>query len=1599
MRRASDTPVAVRSLRRPSITIRAVAPSLSVADTVLGHATRLLDLPLISIDKCSSFVNLGGHSLLAVKLSAACKKDGIHLPITNILLSNSLTELCASATTTLLPPCSPCSPTARRKSIQERSLLDTPPRSPCSPTFTRRKSVQESLLFDVQESSPQHSPSTASSMTEMQLSFLHSYKKNPGTNIINFYETYNTRDVPQMKAAWRTVIESEPIFRTPFDSETFEASGNLLTPFRWTDIVCKSEHQYRAELAKDVAPENIECSFDCITYPVSGTSTIVWRVHHAFIDGMSAQLVYEKLRMVLMGHHITPGAHFSSVTKGIRALQQSSREVNQAFWKQQLEKHPQPAGELALQEPSTPDSIAAIENISFTIPINKISTAARRQGVSLAAWYQTAWAMVLSMYTDSASVVFGTVLSGRNLPVAGADDTIGPLINTLPFHASIDPKQSVAAFLQSVFAHSVALHNVQCSSPEDGYTRTFASALAMEFDMEASDDYALRPLGASWFRVIPDMPLSVYMSAKGTLRLCYKPSKYAKADVQLLADHFRRAILLLRSSERTMGDRMSKLMTRECRETLMRFGNCNTDNTSLCSIHDDLVTLFERAARENPDAMAVEKAGSSLTYAEFDRHSSMLAKSLQDHVQPGEVVCVHADRSINWIVAIYGVLKAGAVYSAQDAGLPDHIRNMNFQTAGAKLFLTPGEAQKNVKPDACSLCLSVEELVREDPRAEMLPHRMTPRQEDNAYLCFTSGSTGKPKGVMCHHAGLVAFQKDLEVRFFAAPGQKISQLMSPAFDGSIHEIFSALSYGGSLILADGIDPFSHLRKANAAILTPSVAKILDPDDFPELKTVYVVGEPVPQYVNDVWSSKTNMYNMYGPTEATCGATIQPLRPGRRVTIGPPNPTTRVYILDRNQQPVPPGVIGELYCAGVQVARGYIGRPELTAEKFLPDTICGRHGEMMYRTGDRGLFNHDGEVECLGRNDRQIKLRGYRTDLNDLEMRVAQAIQEATAVAICPKDDYLVAMIQPETLDIADVRSRITKVLPIHAVPRMISAVAKFPMTPAGKLDYKEIAIQCGSASRVASSIKPMSATEKLVAGVWKQLLQLPNTEKMTGESNFAELGGHSVLQLRLASTLSSVFKIRIPTAKVIQSTSLSEMATVVDQIRTQSNAAGPMSNLKSLGTNNVSPIEAEWFEKYEIKQGSSAFNVTFACALDPSKIDIDHLTACWNGVLARHHIFRSRYHRDESRVERVRRAYSRYCPQVTRVEDFNLWREVNRPFHLERQHPVRVFISKFTMLVSMSHIIADLTTLQVVLREVMQLYNGNGLPPVQKRYADTVNWSTPATSTQQQWWQDYLRGSETNQHTISNLPKRSAYAGQTRLIQLPTILAQRVIQYSAATKVTLHQMALAAVALALQAESDITDIVLGGPYFNRQAEDVDTVGLFLEPIPIRIQHDSNQNASFVQAVQASSQSAIANAIPWNQLLQAVGKTQPNFPNHALLDVMVTFHDDRTAPKLPIEGLQPLITYTKGSKFALLVEFMAISDDCVLLRLEYDNTCISNAEIGRIEGLLKEALDSIAGGMGYVEMKERLRSVKGEDAVTPLNSEENFFGKDFGVFRG
>jgi gliotoxin/aspirochlorine biosynthesis peptide synthetase len=828
--------------RRPSLRTTAVQ------ELVLREVCHALGVSRLSIDINSNFTELGGHSLSAIGVVSACRSNGVRLSVESILLSENISEIIQQA-----------KPMAT-SSLDERAFLQATTAKDSSKLSCAGKRGAEISLGPAAKRlhipsstfttslAPFSSSSIRIPMTEMQMSFVGGGQANPGTNVISLFETYCTKDIPQMKRAWRAIMESEPIFRASFDVSKGKANL-VLQPthrFSWTETVVYDQDAYDKALNEIQPGVGVNTCFKVITWHKKGQdqplSTIIWRIHHALIDGYSATLIYKKLHQYATGHPIYPGTSFAEVARDLLDLQHASRHVSQRFWKQRQGDIQGAVGDISLPPPSTKAfSHNATKSFVISLPSDVITARARQSRISLASLYHAAWALVLSLYSDSESVVFGVVLSGRDLPLAGVEDAVGPLINTLPLHVRLNSSSNTTEHLRHVFSRMVELNAVQFSRPEDGYTRQFSSALTTEFDMTAPETEGIKPIGKSYFTAVTDIPLSVFVAADNTLRICYHCNSFNKNDVGQLGEHYRRTILALTDPLSTIGSCMDNMLTSESRNVLRKFGNCLSDATVASSIHDDLVTLFERATTEHPEAVAVEKGDQRLTYQELSSRADQVAEHLKKFIQPGEVVCVNADRSINWIISIYGILKAGGVYSPQDKALPPTVRDNNFQSAGSKVFLVSELSDLELKPISCQLCFPVEELLADSQTLgrshSEVRQKHAPLPSANAYICFTSGSTGKPKGVVCTHEGLVAFQKTPKVRLFAEPGRKISQIMSPAFDGSIHEIFSALSYGATLVLSDSMDPFSHLRLVDSAVLTPSIAKMLVPDDYPKLSTV------------------------------------------------------------------------------------------------------------------------------------------------------------------------------------------------------------------------------------------------------------------------------------------------------------------------------------------------------------------------------------------------------------------------------------------------------------------------------------------------------------------------------------------------------------------------------------------------------------------------------------------------------------------------------------------------------------------------------------------------------------------------------------------
>ena len=817
--------------------------------TVLALVASLLQTPIYSIDLNSSFVQIGGNSSTAISLINACRLQGIALELGWILSGCTLADLfdkCVQVKNFNCPPQGQChqSNNSRRLlfglSGERRLSLKTNQIS--NGTLSDQGSSQTKILF-----SSEGSRAVTYPVTEMQLSFIHGHEMDRSLNIISYCEIYRPADLKHMKAAWKTVLDAEPIFRTQFVlSEGKGRMIELAVPhFSWSERIVSNEADFKASLARRSSDVSIGQSFNITTLhghnPDQSKSALVWHIHHALIDGYSSALVLKKVQLAAAGIPPSPGPSFAKFAAGLSEMHERYHAAGQLFWKNEKIRYRSAARDLLLSAP-TPQ-LRCTEPTTQTVvegpTLVDLSDDIRKANITSATLVYAAWALVLSMYMGSDVVVFGVVLSGRDLPLDGIESVVGPVINILPLHVSVEKTSTTTEYLHHLQSRMVELRKYQWTRASDGFQRNFSTAISAEYQAPLADERSFPLLEKPSTKIHSEVSLYVLIDADGLIRLNYRSELYDSGHVESLGTAFRDILCTLGRSQNSQPLTLENILHPYVQLPVRKFGNPSVSTTGAC-VSEDLVTLFQKIASQFPNLVAVEKDATRLVYSELRNLVDIIANQLSLMVAPGEIVCVQADRSVNWIIAIYAILHVGAIFCPLDDMLPARLRDSNFRAAGSKIYIASSHSGIILKPESCQTCVSMEEMLRCGATGSCAPaisRAAEPANRRNAYLCFTSGSTGQPKGVLCRHESLVAFQSDPDVRLSAHPGRRISQIMSPAFDGSIHEVFSALSYGATLVLADPSNPLAGLAKVDSAVLTPSMAKLLDPNDFPELKAV------------------------------------------------------------------------------------------------------------------------------------------------------------------------------------------------------------------------------------------------------------------------------------------------------------------------------------------------------------------------------------------------------------------------------------------------------------------------------------------------------------------------------------------------------------------------------------------------------------------------------------------------------------------------------------------------------------------------------------------------------------------------------------------
>ncbi|HEU5415969.1 MAG TPA: amino acid adenylation domain-containing protein, partial [Candidatus Angelobacter sp.] len=828
-----------------------------------------------------------------------------------------------------------------------------------------------------------------------------------------------------------------------------------------------------------------------------------------------------------------------------------------AYWKRQLAESP--VLELATDHPrpAVPTHSAGAAITTFKPDLTaQLKGFGRRHGASLFMTLLAGYQILLARHTGQWDVAVGSPVANRNREEI--EPLIGFFVNTLVLRSQMSPNQSFPELLVHVRKNALEAYAhqdlpferlVEIIDPQRNLGRsplfqvrfTMLNTIAASFP---AGNLQLAPEVMETGTAPDDLGLYAEETQNGIeITLEYNTDIFLPATIQRMLGHFEQLLRSALAMPQQHASELPLLAETERRQVLVEWNQTSEDLGQPRCIHE----LFAEQAGKTPAAIAVVGENEQLTYQELDERANRLAHYLLlQGVRPETPVGICLDRSPALIATILGVLKAGGAYLPLDSGYPPDRLAQMLENARAPFVITE-QRLINRLPSGWyqAICLDLESEQIASQSGEAPASGSDPA--NLAYVIYTSGSTGEPKGVMIQHWGVFNMAKAMARRYGVNSSSRILLFASMSFDASVSEWATALLNGAALVVANptsllaGKELEEVLEKQAVTVVTlpPSVLASLQDAQLPSLEALVVAGEACPLELVSRWAGRKRMINAYGPTEVTvCASMSSPLLAEcASVSMGRALINTELYVLNEKLEPSPVGVPGELYIAGVGLSRGYLDQPDLTAERFLPNPFATRSGARMYQTGDRVRYRPDGDLEFLGRYDEQIKLRGFRIEVAEIEAALLRqpGIQQTATVLhdSSSGEKKLVAYVVTEPGAVSDagaLRHKLYDILPDYMVPADVVVLPDMPLTSSGKIDRKKLQ-EMRIVSARAETTSPADAVEAALLEIWKEVLEI---QDMGVDDDFFELGGHSLLTVKLMARVQEQFGFDLPLSTILK---------------------------------------------------------------------------------------------------------------------------------------------------------------------------------------------------------------------------------------------------------------------------------------------------------------------------------------------------------------------------------------------------------------------------------------------------------------------------------
>ncbi len=1557
---------------RRDVSAAYTAPRTATEELLTDVWMHVLDLKQIGI--YDNFFELGGDSMLSIQLVAQAKMRGLQLNVQDLFQHQTIYELA-------------------------RSISEEPISTPLTEPFGLIATEDHRSLADgIEDAYP---------LTALQTGMVFHSEYDPDSAVYHDIFSYHLR-APFNMAAFKTALEQlvrrHAVLRTSFVLTAFDQPLQLVhqqvdIPLAITDIQHLSEASQEAAIDAWITAEKKKPFVwerpPLIQFHIHRRSKTTFNLsfscHHAILDGWSvASLITEltnRFVAILKQEELSqqpPPIAFRDFV----ALEQQTVTSPEAkhYWRQTLTE---------LTVSSVPRWPMAAppkgEGEPLPIPISselgkELIDLAQQTGVPLKSVLLAVHLRLLSLLANQTDVVTGLVTNCRP-EERGGEAMLGLFLNTIPFRL----KLSGGAWLdliQDVFAAERELlpyrrypyieiqHQLGDQSLFEVvfnyvHFHVFQDIKANQEEIEFLGDnvFAQNNFGltANFSRGINANHIEFQLEYDGRL--------FSIDQIETIGRYYVRILAEIVRDPSGRYEHYSPLSATEQQQILVDWNNTEVNYP----VDRGLPQMFEKQVERTPHAVAVVYEGHQLTYRQLNRRANQLAHHLQSlGVGPETLVGLCLHRSPEMVVSLLGILKTGGAYVPLDPSYPSD--RLAFMMADAQLSIvisqsslvsakllagrlsprtTDSEGRAIIDLDAIATRLEQEPIF--NPISRITPDNL-------AYVIYTSGSTGQPKGTLIAHRGLTNYLAWCLQNYQPEQGSGAPVNSALGFDATVTSLFSPLLVGKKVVLLPEADEIQALEKilqqnANFSLvkITPAHLKLLSQLGHKEqgARSFIIGGEALFGSQISGWRQhypELRLVNEYGPTETVVGCCVYdvPLDFSGEgaVPIGRPIANTQLYILDYRLQPVPVGVVGELYIGGEQVARGYLNRPALTSEKFLPNPFydnekeCQRQGERLYRTGDLARYVPDSTgpalIEFVGRLDHQVKIRGFRIELGEIEAALNQhpAVQTCTVITHedTAHDKRLVAYVairqsavtsqhySPDSNQnserlLVDLRQFVQQKLPDYMVPTTFMILDDLPLTPNGKIDRG--ALPDPEYRSEAIFVAPRTATEETLAAIWREMLGL----KQVGiYDNFFDLGGHSLLAMQIISRIRQICQIELPLRSLFEYPNIIALSAMVAQARQAT--LPPIEPVPRTQTLPLSFAQQRlWF--FDQLEGPNAiYNIPTALTFSGS-LNIPALSNSLNTILQRHEVLRTTFQEVEGEARQLIRTQVklelplidlRALPAPDQaIEKQRLAKaEALRSFDLSQDLMVRAQLlllgqNEFLLLVTMHHIVSDAWSMDILGREVSQLYQAymRGLPsPLPDnpsiQFADFAYWQRQwlqgdALANHLAYWQKQLADAPSVMELPLDYPRPSqmSYQGAHRPFRLSEAFNRKLHILSRQAETTLYMTLLAAFKVLLYRYSGQKDLVVGSPIANRTRPEIETlIGVFINTLALR--SDLAGNPTFMELleqVKQTTQDAYEHQdLPLEVLVEAL-QPERNLRHSPLFQLMFVWQN---APQSQLE---------------------------------------------------------------------------------------------------